>query len=192
MILSNIEIHKAMDSGKLIISPEPEPRFKDVGVECPFSTHAVDLKLHEEIQVPRGGPFCIDLTQEGSVIDLITLHSQTLILTEKQPYRLEPHDFVLARTLEKVALPKKEQPYLGARIEGKSSRARLGLIVHCTAPTVHPDFEGTLTLEIANLGPATILLVPGMYIAQLIVEEVNGEIVENRSSFQGQTHPSGK
>jgi dCTP deaminase len=84
----------------------------------------------------------------------------------------------------------KGQPYLAARIEGKSSRARFGLIVHCTAPTVHPGFCGKLTLEMANFGPTDIMLKPNMYIAQLIVEQVCGEIHPNLSQFQGQTSPS--
>ena len=82
-------------------------------------------------------------------------------------------------------------PSLAARIEGKSSRARCGLLVHFTAPTVHPGFFGTLTLEMINLGPSPIALVPGMPIAQLIVEEVKGIPVENPSQFQGQSAPEG-
>ena len=94
---------------------------------------------------------------------------------------------MLGRTLERVSLPLVEgKVCLAARIEGKSSRARVGLLVHFTAPTVHPDFSGTLTLEMINLGHASILLVPEMPIAQLIIEEVRGFPIRNRSQFQGQ------
>lgn len=79
-----------------------------------------------------------------------------------------------------------------ARIKGKSSRARCGLLIHFTAPTVHPGFEGRLVLEIINLGPSPILLTPGMYIAQLIVEEVKGiPNDEHPSEFQGQLSATG-
>ena len=81
---------------------------------------------------------------------------------------------------------------LAARIEGKSSRARIGLLIHFTAPTVHPGFSGLLTLEMINLGPARILLRPEMPIAQLIVEEVKGLPFENYSQFQNQTTPAGE
>ncbi|MBN1766470.1 MAG: dCTP deaminase [Sedimentisphaerales bacterium] len=192
MILSNIEIHRALDEKRLIIEPEPQPRIPTLGQECPYDSHSVNLKLHEEILKPKSGKFSIDLTQPGSLAQLITEHSEKYIISKKQPYMLAPGEFVLARTLEKIDLPIiGNPPYLAARIEGKSSRARLGLIVHCTAPTVHPGFTGTLTLEMANLGPATISLIPEMYIAQLILEQVKGEILLNPSQFQDQSDPSG-
>jgi dCTP deaminase len=65
-------------------------------------------------------------------------------------------------------------------------------LIHFTAPTVHPGFKGTLTLEMINLGPVPILLHVGMPIAQLIVEEVSGHPASwNPSQFQGQTTPEG-
>lgn len=106
---------------------------------------------------------------------------------------LEPNCFVLGRTLEHIELPilRNRPTCLAARIEGKSSRARFGILIHFTAPTVHPGFKGTLTLEMINLGPASFMLKPGMAIAQLIVEEVKGCPVENPSQFQGQQNPAG-
>src|SRR5262249_55912295 len=83
--------------------------------------------------------------------------------------------FVLGRTRERVHLPIREEgKTLAARVEGKSSRARCGLLVHFTAPTVHAGFEGTITLEMINLGAYPILLFPGMEICQLIIERVEG------------------
>jgi dCTP deaminase len=80
---------------------------------------------------------------------------------------------------------------LAARIEGKSSRARCGLLVHFTAPTVHPGWDGPLALEMINLGPVPFLLKLGMPIAQLIVEEVQALPASSPSQFQGQTSPGG-
>lgn len=193
MILSNLEVQAALDSGRLVIEPEPTPRKTIIGGQhCPYDTHAVDLRLHNEISVPSSGTFAIDLTQPGSISDLLSKHSDRLTLTEDQPFRLKRGKFILARTHEKIELPiDGKPPYLAARIEGKSSRARCGLLVHFTAPTVHPGFKGPLTLEMINLGPAEILLVPGMYIAQLIVEEVKGELIQNPSQFQNQSTPEG-
>lgn len=192
MILSNCEIHKALDSGRLIITPEPQPRVPTIGQECPYGTHSVDLKLHNEILVPESGKFNINLANPGSLADLIARHSEKYLINKRQGFELEPGDFILAQTVECIKLPIiGDSPYLAARIEGKSSRARWGLIVHCTAPTVHPGFEGKLTLEMANLGPATLTLTDQMYIAQLIIEQVEGKIISNPSDFQGQSHPSG-
>ena len=66
------------------------------------------------------------------------------------------------------------------------------MLVHFTAPTVHPGWDGKLTLEIINLSKTPFLLHKGMPIAQLIVEQVVGEIESNPSQFQGQIIPEGK
>lgn len=195
MILSNTELFKALDEGRLIISPEPSPRHPSVGhPHSPFDTCSVDLRLGEEIVVPRHDvQFSYDLSKPGSIADTIREHSTTRKLDQEQPYYLKPNRFVLGKTLEVVELPLIDgaPSCLAARIEGKSSRARFGLLVHFTAPTVHPGFKGTLTLEVINLGPADLLLVPGMAIAQLIVEEVKGCPTRNPSQFQGQTTAAG-
>jgi len=192
MILSNKELHKAIDERRLLIIPEPLPRIPSLGVDCPYDTHSVNLRLGDEILVPKESKYCIDLSKAGSLPEALKANSDTYTITEEQPFHLAPHKLILASTLEKVNLPiTEERPYLAARIEGKSSRARLGLIVHCTAPTVHPGFSGKLTLEMVNLGPTDIILKPKMYIAQLIVEQVFGEVHTNVSQFQDQTSPSG-
>lgn len=193
MILSNVEIHRALDDGRLVITPEPLPRHPTIGEHCPYDTHSVDLKLADEISVPREGQFTYDLTQPGRIADTIAGHSEQKKLTKEQPFNLPPFRFVLGRTVERIELPiaPEASTCLAARIEGKSSRARFGILVHFTAPTVHPGWAGTLTLEIINLGPANVLLVPGMYIGQLIIEEVKGCPVDRPSEFQGQSTPVG-
>ena len=193
MILSNLEIHKALDEGRLVIAPEPLPRTKGIGVKyCPYDTHTVDLKLGTEITIPKPGKYAYDFLQPGNIADLIAENSEKHTLTEDRPYRLKPGKFILAQTLETIKLPiEKGPPFLAARIEGKSSRARCGLLVHFTAPTVHPEWDGQLTLEIINLGQTPFLLHSGIPIAQLIVEEVAGKIQSNPSQFHHQTTPEG-
>lgn len=192
MILSNIEIQRAMDEGRVVIEPEPLPRRPKAGEYCPYDTHAVDLRLYGEIAVPQAGSHHYDVTEPGELSELIARHSKRVALTDAKPYALKPQQFILGRTLERVELPvDRGTPHLAARIEGKSSRARCGLMVHFTSPTVHPGWVGPLTLEMINLGPHTILLRPGMPIAQLIVEEVRGEIFLNPSEFHGQSTPEG-
>jgi dCTP deaminase len=194
MILSNVEIFKALDDGRLVIRPQPTPRLPTVGQShSPYDTHSVDLSLGNQITIPKSGQFTYDLTQPGSIADTIRQHSETVEICDIQPFCLKPNCFVLGRTREHIELPiiPGRPTCLAARIEGKSSRARFGILIHFTAPTVHPGFSGTLTLEMINLGPASLSLNPGMAIAQLIVEEVRGIPGENPSQFQGQSAPAG-
>ena len=193
MILSNIEIQRAIDEGRLVIEPEPLPRRPVEREYCPYDTHAVDVRLYHEITVPQPGPYHYDVTDRGTLSDVIASHSHRYTLTNEQPFPLKPHQFILARTLERIELPTdRGAPHLAARIEGKSSRARCGVMVHFAAPTVHPGWVGPLTLEMINLGPMTFILRPGMRIAQLIVEEVRGEVFLNPSEFHGQSTPEGR
>lgn len=200
MILSNVELFAALDSRRLIIDPEPQPRRLNASspdAYCPYDTHAVDLTLGAVITVPEQGTYAYDLMQRGPLAVFIQRNSRSYTIDPHSHYVLERHQFILAQTREKVELPinhpenEQKKRCLAARIEGKSSRARVGLLIHFTAPTVHPDWSGQLTLEMINLGPARILLTPGMPIAQLIVEEVRGLPIPNRSQFHGQGTPTG-
>jgi dCTP deaminase len=201
MILSNIKLQEALDQRRLVIDPEPAPREQgpdDPSEYCPYDTHAVDLSLGSEIVIPISGTYAYDLNQtEVKLSDFITRNSKKKIMEPDDVFVLERNQFVLGMTREVIHLPldhprnRELDRCLAARIEGKSSRARIGLLIHFTAPTVHPGFRGTLVLEMINLGPARILLKPGMPIAQLIVEEVDGIPRPNPSQFQGQRNPAG-
>jgi len=195
MILSNLEIHTALDRGWIKIEPEPTPRTKvDGGPKCPFQTSAVDLRLGREIAYFKEGiPAQIDL-RKGDFNAMFGSLSDTRQLTDDQPFVLKPGKLVLEKTLERVELPLLTTPdiCLAARVEGKSSYARCGLLVHFTAPTIHAGFGGTITLELINLGPLDIALYPEMSICQLIIEQVSGTPFRNDSQFQGQAKPGGK
>jgi dCTP deaminase len=195
MILSNRQLHAALDEKRLIIDPEPAPRLPQrAGGHCPYDTHSVDLSLSEEIVIPQDeGLVNIDLSRPGNIAKHLEQHSKHFRISEDRPYILERGKFLLGKTREHVELPidPKRDTCLAARIEGKSSRARFGLLVHFTAPTVHPGFQGNLTLEMINLGPWPLVLKPGLPIAQLIVEEVRGCPIENPSQFQSQSTPAG-
>ena len=78
---------------------------------------------------------------------------------------------------------------LSARIEG-SSFARTALLIHFTAPTIYAGFEGTITLEIMNLGPIPMTLTPELRLCQLIIETVDGDVMPAPSQFHGQAMPS--
>jgi dCTP deaminase len=189
MILSNIEIQKAIDGGRLVISPDPQPR--DPGQpNCPYDTTAVDLRLGSGLSVPIRGSYNYDLRSKEGFARFLSRNCEQKEITE-DGYVLKPTNFVLGITQERVHLPVIPDHTLAARIEGKSSVARCGLLVHFTAPTVHAGWDGPLALEMINLGVAGFTLYPGMSICQLIVETVLGDPIENPSQFQGQSKPSG-
>jgi dCTP deaminase len=193
MILSNREIQKALDEGRLVISPEPFPRTPSgqPGEDCPYQTTSVDLRLGNEISWFKPNlAFNINLSR-GKFAQLFGSNSDSVTILPGQPYTLKPQQLVLAKTLERVELPLHQEPVLAARVEGKSSYARCGLLVHFTAPTIHAGFAGTITLELINLGPCDISLYPGTPICQLIIETVLGSPFRNDSQFQNQSKPGG-
>jgi dCTP deaminase len=188
MILSNRDIVEAIAAGDIVIDPPPH---LDTRLP-PFNTTAVDLRLAPKITVPRSLPVAqrIDRSYDP---DFITRNSEEHIATPARPFVLEPNQFVLAHTIEEIGLPiRRGRPVYAARVEGKSSRARLGMTVHLSAPTVHSGFVGTITLEVANFGPNSIQLVPDVYICQLIFECVTSMPDEAPNQFSGQTTPAGK
>jgi dCTP deaminase len=148
-VLSDGTIRALIASGAVRVEP-----FEDTMVQ-PAS---IDLRL--------GPSFRVFHNHRVRVIDLadpprdLTEHVE---LADGEPFVIHPGEFVLGRTEEWVELPDD----LVARIEGKSSLGRLGLIVHATAGFVDPGFRGTLTLEITNLTRVPIVLWPGKPIAQL-------------------------
>jgi dCTP deaminase len=192
MILSNTSIHEAIDQGRLLITPEPLPRTKTGGGPCPYQTSSVDLRLGNEVSWFKDIPASVDF-RRGGFADLFGPNSESRTITQDQPYTLSRNKLVLAKTLEHIELPIMQSgSSLAARVEGKSSFARCGLLVHFTAPTIHSGFKGTITLELINFGPLDILLYPGMPICQLIVEQVDGVPFRNDSQFQGQSRAGGK
>lgn len=192
MILSNVSIQKALDEGSLVIDPQPMPRTPSAKGECPYDTSAIDLRLGDEIAwLKEDSGFSIDLTQ-GSFKQLISQNSEKITIRKDQPFQLQPHKMVLGKTFEKVSLPIQQKGVcLAARVEGKSSYARCGLLIHFTAPTIHSNFSGTITLELINLGRIPILLYPEMAICQLIIEQVDGVPFRKDSQFQGQNTAGG-
>ncbi len=187
VILSNREILSGIAAGRFNISPLAghDPTIS------PFNTSAVDLRLNTQIQVPKRHPAALDLRQPG-IAEFLSRISETLTITDEQAFTLTPGKFVLAQTVERVDFPLTSDAlcYSG-RVEGRSSLARCGILVHFTAPTIHAGFKGPITLEIANLGPLNFLLYPRMFICQLIIEEVKGIPVEAPNQFKGQTTPAG-
>lgn len=187
MILSNVEIVKAIQAGDISIEPLAGMNL----TKAPFNTSSVDLRLDWELLIPEAAPVALR-PGLGGISRYLNANSRHLIITPEQPFTLKPNTFLLGKTKEKVAFPIREgQMCYSARVEGKSSLARCGVLVHFTAPTIHAGFEGTITLEIINLGINDVLLELDMYICQLIIEEVKGTPIVTPSQFRGQSTPAG-
>jgi dCTP deaminase len=145
-VLSDGTIRRLVDAGRIVIDPwDPE-------LVQPAS---VDLRL--------GNSFRVFHNHRTSAIDLREPPTNLTEAVTGEMFVIHPGEFVLGVTEEYVELPDD----IVARIEGKSSLGRLGLIVHATAGFVDPGFKGTLTLEITNLTRVPIKLYPGLLIAQL-------------------------
>lgn len=191
MILSDKAIQQALLEGKIEIAPPP--------TETRYTSSAVDLTLGSQFQSWNADV----LNVPGSTV-ILDLSKQTYQNTAKAylksarlepdgsfifpPYSQEPM-VLLAQTRERVHL--KRDSELAARVEGRSSLARIGLTVHLTAPTIHCGFSGAITLELINYSFFHLRMVPGSVICQLIIEHVAGDAGDIRTAFQGQTNPSG-
>ena len=187
MILSNIAILEAISKGALTIEPLAGTNASD----APFNTSAVDLRLGTEILVPTSNPVAMDMTKPG-ISSFLHQNSKAYTISHVQPYPLKRGTFVLGNTMEKIGFPiLPDRQCYSARVEGKSSLARCGVLVHFTAPTIHAGFTGTITLEMINFNENDFLLYPGMFICQLIIEEVRGSLVETPNQFSDQNSTFG-
>jgi dCTP deaminase len=177
LILSNSEIREALNTGAIVI--EPSPAAED------YTTSAVDLHLGDELfefveprelasQEPEGveRPMIVDVSRIS--IPQLTQRYARRVPTERDgSFLLGPSKFVLGITKDFLELP--EQSRIAARVEGRSTLARLGLVVHMTAPTIHSGFRGAIVLEMYNFGPYTLRIRPGVAICQLIFEQLGRE-----------------
>jgi dCTP deaminase len=172
-VLSDGTIRRLVEEGRIAIEPW------DPALVQPAS---VDLRLGDSFRV-----FHNHRTAAIDLRDPPTNLTEEVVNTDV--FVIHPGEFVLGVTREHVELPDD----IVARIEGKSSLGRLGLIVHATAGFVDPGFKGTLTLEITNLTRVPIKLYPGLLIAQLSFMALDAPAErpygseELGSHYQGQT-----
>ena len=149
VILSDHTIREELDAGRIVIEP--------LGADC-IQPSSVDLHLDRFFRVFRNHTMgYIDVKQNLEEL------TQLLEADDDDPFILHPGEFVLGSTLERVAVPDD----LVARLEGKSSLGRLGLLIHSTAGFVDAGWDGQLTLELSNVANLPITLYPGMKIGQI-------------------------
>ena len=181
MILTDREIEIALKQDQIIIDPLPDLRaaLSSTSLDLTLSNRFAEWNTSPGIPIRPGVP---GYNYEKTA----PLRTE---LTQDQ-YELKARHFVLAWTAEYVELPLLSR--IAARVEGKSSLARLGVSVHVTAPTIHSGFSGNIQLEMFNFGALDILLDKNMKICQLIFEYTAGTPIKGYSGiFSGQT-PSGR
>jgi dCTP deaminase len=177
-VLSDRDIAAALAAGRIRIDPcDP----------ADVQPSSVDLHLDRSFRVFRNSRYAfIDVrSPQPDLTEMLTVAAE-------EPFVLHHGEFVLAQTLEWVELPDD----LVARLEGKSSLGRLGLLIHSTAGYVDPGWKGKLTLELSNVANLPIALYLGMKIGQISFLEMSSAVERPYGSaglgskYQGQSEPT--
>ncbi|HEX9809433.1 MAG TPA: dCTP deaminase [Alphaproteobacteria bacterium] len=156
MILSRVDLEKEIGEGRVKFDPPL--------VRGQLGPASIDLRLGRSFTKLRESPGMRISVADG----LKAIGDSGLWVTKDYPeldefqkrntFVLEPREFVLALTLEKITIPN----HLIALVEGRSTYARMGLSMHQTAPWLHPGWSGPIILEVMNNGPVSIELTPGI------------------------------
>ena len=177
MVLSDGTIRRLIADGTLLVDPY------DAALVQPSS---IDVRVAGQFRVFHNSrrPF-IDVREP---LDDLT---ELVEISPDAPFILHPGEFVLGSTVERVRLPDD----LVARLEGKSSLGRLGLLIHSTAGFIDPGWDGTITLELSNVARLPITIHLGMKIGQISFMRLDRPAErpyghpELGSKYQGQTGP---
>ena len=179
MVLSDIDIRRYIESGKIRIHPDLPPE--------QFGSCSVDFRLGAEFSVFEHSKHAyIDVRDRGAIQSIM----RSIIVKPGEPFILQPREFVLAITEETLEL---DDDVLG-RLEGRSSLGRIGIIVHGTAGLFDPGWAGKATLELSNLGRMPVALYPGMRVCSFTFEQLTcASSMPYRkkagSKYAGQTRP---
>ena len=178
MVLSDRTIRAEIDAGRIAFDPY------DPSLIQPSS---VDVRVDRSFRVFHNArhPFIDVRKAQEDLTELVTVPGD-------EAFILHPGEFVLGQTLERVRLPDD----IVARLEGKSSLGRLGLLIHSTAGFIDPGWDGHVTLEHSNVANLPITIYPGMKIGQLSFVQLS-EAAEHPygsagigSKYQGQRGPT--
>jgi dCTP deaminase len=178
VVLSDRSIKSEIASGRILIEPYDEslvqPSSVDVRVDRKFRVFHNARYPYIDVRKPMD-----DLTE-------------LIEVTDEEPFVLHPGEFVLGQTLETITLPND----IVARLEGKSSLGRLGLLIHSTAGFVDPSWKGNLTLELSNVANLPITIYHAMPIGQISFMRMDQAVEhpygadEVGSKYQGQDEPT--
>ncbi len=178
MLLSDRDIRSQIDAGRIGLEP------LDMNLLQPSS---MDVRLDRFFRLfdNHKYPFIDPREQQDDLTRFVEVQND-------EPFILHPGEFVLGSTYEFVKLPED----IAARLEGKSSLGRLGLLTHSTAGFVDPGFQGHVTLELSNVATLPIKLWPGMKIGQLCFFQLSSPSenpygsAKYGSRYQGQRGPT--
>lgn len=181
MILSDRDIRAKIDEGRITVQSENPEVLNQIHASSMDMRLGAHFKIYKHSKYPVLDPKNMD-SFEGV--------SQLIELKNGEPFIVQPGEFVLGVTEETIGLPDD----IVARVEGRSSLGRLGIVVHSTAGFVDAGFEGTITLEISNLNRMPVALYPGMRVCQLAFETMTSPAevpynVKKCSKYQGQKLP---
>jgi len=178
LVLSDRTIREEIASGRLVVDPlEPDciqPASIDLHLDRVFRVFRLSHRAHVDVREPVE-----DLTEVVQIED-------------DTPFFLQPGEFVLASTVETITLPND----IVARLDGRGSMGRLGLLVHATAGYVDPGWTGKLTLELSNAAKMPIAIYASMKIAQLSFLRMSTPVERPYGSpglgskYQGQQGPT--
>jgi len=178
VVLSDRTIRRLLAEGRIGIDPYDESLMQP---------SSLDVRVDRLFRVFRNSryPYIDVKTEQEDLTELVEV-------TGDEPFILHPGEFVLGSTLERVTLPDD----LVARLEGKSSLGRLGLLIHSTAGFIDPGWDGHVTLELSNVANLPITIYPGMKIGQISFVQLS-EPAERPygsgglgSKYQGQRGPT--
>ena len=178
VLLSDRDIKSQIDSGRVVLDPY-EPSM--------IQPSSIDVRLDKFFRLfdNHKYPFIDPAAEQPELTRLVEVDAS-------EPFILHPGEFVLGSTYEEITLPDD----VAARVEGKSSLGRLGLLTHATAGFVDPGFSGHVTLELSNVATLPIKLWPGMKIGQLCFFQLTSPAEhpygssEYGSHYQGQRGPT--
>ena len=178
MLLSDRDIKTQLASGRIGLAPSDDAMVQPSSVDVRLDRYFRLFDNHKY-------PFIDPAEDQPELTRLIETKPD-------EPFILHPGEFVLGATYEQVTLPDD----VAARLEGKSSLGRLGLLTHSTAGFIDPGFSGHVTLELSNVATLPIKLWPGMKIGQLCFFQLSSPTekpygsAEYSSRYQGQRGPT--
>jgi len=163
LILSDRDIRKCLNSGRIRITPSPS--------EEQIGATSVDLTLSDEFWVFRKGLKKIDLAKARQEDVLQKIKARSI--------KLRPREMILGKTLERITLPAD----MCGKLEGRSRYARFGTAIHVSSSLVHAGSDSHQILEIVNLSPATITLHSGMRVCQMMFMRISSPAEKPYSKF---------
>lgn len=178
MLLSDRDILTELESGRVVMDPWDEAMLQPSSIDVRLDRY---FRVFENHMYPHIDP-AVDQSDLTRMVET----------TGDEAFILHPGEFVLGSTYEAVTLPDD----IAARVEGKSSLGRLGLLTHATAGFVDPGFSGHVTLELANVATLPIKLYPGMKIGQFCFFQLSSPSMHPYGSekygsrYQGQRGPT--